>query len=166
MSNRISRFMWPFFGAALLLAVLLAGCTGSSSGPAPVTTPATPAEAPPPATTVATTAETMTPVPQTSAPSATTMTTTPTTQASPPSPVSVTIKDFVFHPASVTVPAGTTVTWTNLDAATHSIVSDTGKFSSSNLPTGQTFSFTFTGAGSYPYHCGIHTTMHGTVTVT
>jgi len=95
------------------------------------------------------------------------ITTTPTTQASPPSPVSVTIQGFAFHPASVTVPAGTTVTWTNLDAVSHTVVSDSsGKFSSTNLGMEQSYSFTFTEPGSYPYHCGIHTTMHGTVTVT
>jgi len=87
--------------------------------------------------------------------------------STPPPGADVTIESFLFKPASVTVPAGTTVTWKNLDQATHSIVSDkAGQFSSKNLLTGQSFSFTFTEPGSYPYHCGIHLAMHGTVTVT
>jgi len=81
----------------------------------------------------------------------------------------VTIQNFAFSPATLTVPAGTTVTWTNLDGATHQIGSDAGApvaFSSGSLPTGATYQFTFTAPGTYAYHCIIHPSMKATVVVT
>jgi plastocyanin len=168
MSHRIFPTWLPFVAAALLFAVLLAGCTGAPSGQPPATTQATPAMTTPPATTAATTA-----VPSTTAQATTVVTTVPpTTMAAPtttvsPPPVAVTIQAFLFSPASVEVPRGTTVTWTNQDSAPHTVVSDmTQEFASPTLGMGQSFSFTFTKAGSYPYHCSIHPTMHGNVIVT
>ncbi len=84
----------------------------------------------------------------------------------PRTPVTVTIQNFAFSPASVTVPAGTTVTWTNHDAASHQIASDTGAFEGSPIGQGSSYSFTFNTPGSYPYHCAIHPYMKGTITVT
>jgi len=82
-------------------------------------------------------------------------------------PGAVTIQNFAFSPPSITVPRGTTVTWTNRDPAQHTVVSDVPRqFSSPVLETGQVFAYAFNDAGSYPYHCGIYPTMHGTVTVT
>ena len=78
----------------------------------------------------------------------------------------VSISGYAFDPASLSVSTGTTVTWTNNDSVTHTITSDTGVFSSSDLSPGQTFSYTFNQAGTFAYHCSIHTYMHGTVTVT
>jgi plastocyanin len=79
----------------------------------------------------------------------------------------VTISGFAFSPASITVPVGTTVTWTNKDAAPHTITSDDGTtFDSGNLANGATYSFTFTKAGTFAYHCAIHSSMKGTVIVT
>jgi plastocyanin len=66
------------------------------------------------------------------------------------------------------VKAGTTVTWTNNDGATHAIASDTGDpaaFSSDPISSGATYSFTFTQPGTYAYHCSIHPSMKGTVIV-
>lgn len=77
----------------------------------------------------------------------------------------VTIKDFAFSPTSVTVKVGDTVTWTNQDSAIHTVAADNGEFSSDNLAKGAAFSFTFTKAGSYPYHCSVHPTMKATVVV-
>lgn len=77
----------------------------------------------------------------------------------------VSISGYAFNPASLTVSTGTTVTWTNNDSVTHNITSDTGAFSSSDLGPGQTYSYTFNQAGTFAYHCSIHTSMHGTVTV-
>ena len=80
----------------------------------------------------------------------------------------ITIKNFAFDPPALTVKAGTVVTWTNQDGAAHTIVSDTGSpepFTSSPFSTGQSYSFTFTRPGTYPYHCSIHPSMTGTVTV-
>lgn len=78
----------------------------------------------------------------------------------------ITIQGFAFSPATITVPVGTKVTWTNKDPATHTVTSDTGLFDSKNLTTGGTFSFTFTQAGSFAYHCNIHPRMTATIVVT
>ena len=91
-----------------------------------------------------------------------TPTTTPTT---PSSGNAVSISNFSFTPGTLTVAAGTTVTWTNNDSTTHTVTSDTGAFGSGNLTPGSSFSHTFAGPGSYAYHCSIHTSMRGTVTV-
>lgn len=76
---------------------------------------------------------------------------------------SVSIKNFAFSPATITVQPGTTVTWTNQDSATHTVNSTS--FNSGNLSTGQTFTHAFTAAGTYNYTCGIHPSMQGTVIV-
>jgi plastocyanin len=81
---------------------------------------------------------------------------------------SVAIKNFAFDPPVLTVKAGTAVTWVNNDAATHTIVSDTGSpqsFSSDSLSTGASYAFTFSRPGTYTYHCSIHPSMTGTITV-
>lgn len=78
------------------------------------------------------------------------------------------IKNFAFDPPALTVKAGTVVTWMNQDGASHTIVSETGSpeaFTSSPLSTGQSYSFTFSRPGTYPYHCSIHPSMTGTVIV-
>ena len=77
----------------------------------------------------------------------------------------ISISNFAFSPASVTLKVGTTVTWTNQDSAPHTIVSDTGEWRSPRLGQGDTFSFTFDKAGTFPYHCGVHSSMTGTITV-
>jgi plastocyanin len=81
--------------------------------------------------------------------------------------VAVTIQNFSFNPGDITVKVGTTVTWTNQDNVTHTVTSDTGIFDSGDLGNGATFSYTFTKAGVFPYHCTPHhASMMGTVTVT
>lgn len=78
----------------------------------------------------------------------------------------VTIADFSFTDATLTVNAGDTVTWTNNGAVAHTVTSDVaGTFDSGNLAPGQTFSFTFPAAGNFDYHCSIHTQMKGNVSV-
>ncbi len=93
------------------------------------------------------------------------------------SATSVLIASYAFSPQSITVKAGTTVTWTNNDSVPHNVVSasdastgasTTDTFASGNLTQGQTFSYTFDTAGTYYYECSIHAsmaTMHGTVVV-
>jgi plastocyanin len=71
-----------------------------------------------------------------------------------------------FNPSSITVYVGTKITWTNKDAVTHNVTSNTTLFSSGSMTTGATFSYTFTTAGTFPYTCTIHPSMTGTVTVT
>lgn len=85
--------------------------------------------------------------------------------ASPPA--AVTIDSFSFGPGTVTVPRGTTVTWTNKDDDTHTVTSasDPKLFKSPALDTDQTFTFTFNQAGTFKYYCSIHPYMQGTVIV-
>jgi plastocyanin len=92
-------------------------------------------------------------------------------QSTPDAPVAtnvVSIKNFAFAPASVTVKAGTTVTWTNTDQDPHTVTSDgkSGPLNSKPLNQGDTFQYTFTQPGSYSYLCTIHPFMTATVTVT
>ncbi|MBZ4322144.1 plastocyanin/azurin family copper-binding protein [Streptomyces huiliensis] len=79
----------------------------------------------------------------------------------------VSIRDFAFHPGELTVNVGETVTWTNDDTETdHTVTADDGSFGSAPFPPRGTFSHTFTTRGRVPYHCSLHSTMRGTVTVT
>jgi plastocyanin len=78
----------------------------------------------------------------------------------------VDIKDFAFTPASDSVPTGSKVTWTNSDTTAHTVTFDDGSADSGNLAPGSTFDHTFATAGTFAYHCAIHSQMHGTVTVT
>ena len=78
----------------------------------------------------------------------------------------VAITDFKFSPATLTVPVGTTVTWTNQDEEPHTIAAKDGSFHSPGIDTHGSYSFTFTSPGSYDYICSIHPFMTGTVVVT
>lgn len=84
------------------------------------------------------------------------------------SAVSVEIKSFAFVPDTVTVPRGTTVTWTQLDDAPHTVTSVNGNIlDSPRLNKGGTYSHTFNEAGTFEYRCTIHPSMpHGKVIVT
>jgi len=107
-----------------------------------------------------------------------------TTGGANASVTSITIEDFMFSPASVTVKVGSTVKWTNHGPSSHTTTSDAGAWDSGPLsapmsgngyggggsPAG-TFQFTFNQAGTYGYHCTIHPPsaypgFTGTVTVT
>ena len=77
----------------------------------------------------------------------------------------VKIDNFSFGPGTLTVPAGTTVTWTNRDDIPHTVVSTDGVFKSKVLDTDEKFSFTFSKTGTYPYFCSIHPKMTGKVIV-
>jgi plastocyanin len=76
------------------------------------------------------------------------------------------IANFDFGPATITVPAGSSVTWVNNDDDAHSVVADNHAFHSAPLDTGESFSFTFAAPGTYIYHCGLHPQMIGKVVVT
>src|ERR1700674_2844352 len=86
-------------------------------------------------------------------------------QGQPAAGATVKIDNFSFGPAALTVPVGTTVTWTNRDDIPHTAVSTDGVFKSKVLDTDEKFSFTFSKAGSYPYFCSIHPKMNGKVVV-
>lgn len=77
----------------------------------------------------------------------------------------VSIQDFFFSPAQITVQPGTTVTWMNNGQAPHTVTADDGSFDSETLQPGQSFSFTFANAGTFSYFCEIHPFMTGSVTV-
>jgi plastocyanin len=78
---------------------------------------------------------------------------------------SVTIKDYAFNPPTLTVSAGTTVTWTNTDPVPHTATASDSTFDSGNLNPGQSYSFTFSTPGSFPYVCQYHAGMQGTIVV-
>ena len=128
-----------FLGVLVVISLVLAACGSSASSPAPTTAP----------------------------------TTAPAQSAAAPASAgggggaanAVTIQNFAFGPAALDVAVGTTVTWTNMDSATHTVTADDGSFDSNNLASNATFTQTFSTAGTFTYHCKIHTSMKATVTV-
>jgi plastocyanin len=143
-------------GCMVIGLIITCGCTTQPSGP-----PATPS----PTTVVPTTAA------GTPSPTPTLPPTQPT--ATTGGSASVTIQNFAFSPANLAIAKGTTVTWTNQDAAPHQVINDAfgqtaqgAYFKSDPLGRGATYSFTFTDPGVYHYHCNIHPSMTGTITVT
>jgi len=77
----------------------------------------------------------------------------------------VSISNFAFSPASITVPAGTKITWTNNDSVAHTVSSRDGLFDSGSLSSKATFSYTFAQKGTYEYFCKFHSSMNGKVVV-
>ena len=75
----------------------------------------------------------------------------------------VIIENFAFDSSDLTIKVGDTVTWTNNDGAAHTVKIDT--IESDNLSEGDTFSFTFSDAGTFEYICGIHPYMNGKIIV-
>lgn len=137
---------------AVVMLLILAGCgsstvsTGSTISTAPTAT--TP---PAPSATVA----------PTSAPAAAPTAISGTQGA-------VVIQSFAFNPQTITVKAGTTITWTDMDSTAHTVTSSSGptSFDSGALTaSGGTFKFTFSKPGTYAYHCKIHPFMTATVIV-
>lgn len=122
----------------VIIFLLLASLVGASACAKSTPTPA-PAPAPAPKTT---------PEP------------TPTT-----APFEVDISGFAFLPPTITVATGTTVTWTNLDAARHTVTSETILFDSGNLVRNAAFSHSFTDRGRFSYYCTIHPSMRGEIIV-
>ena len=143
---------------ALSALVLLAACgggstdTGSGATPTTGTTPTT--------ATTPTTGTTSTP-------------TTAATQAGNGKTVMIVTDSsgsFAFSPATLTIKAGTIITWKNITAAPHTVTSDDGKSFDSGTSNpiaaqGGTFSFTFKTAGTFAYHCAIHPFMKATIIV-
>jgi plastocyanin len=141
-------------GVFIVLVVVLAGC-GSTSSQAANTSP-TATAVPPTAT--STTAST-------TASTATTAATGGQNQVTIGTPGGA----FGFVPQTLTVKVGTTVSWTNATSAPHTVTSDPGSaqaWDSSRLAPGDVFTFTFTTAGTFAYHCSVHPSMHGTIVVT
>lgn len=80
---------------------------------------------------------------------------------------SLTVSNFTFAPATITVSAGDIVTIINNDTVAHTVVSDDGtSFSTGNINPGSSATITApTTAGTYTYHCSIHPMMKGTIIV-
>ncbi len=80
--------------------------------------------------------------------------------------VTVNIKNFMFMPMTVTIPAGSTITWVNQDEIPHSVVEKGKSFRSPALDTNDHFSRVFDTPGTYEYFCGLHPNMVAKVIVT
>jgi plastocyanin len=91
--------------------------------------------------------------------------TTTVTNSTGGSVIQVIMTNRSYDPATLSIKVGDTVTWLNQDAPQHDVVADNGEFKSQLFDLGQSFSFTFTKAGTYPYHCSIHPGMNGNVIV-
>jgi plastocyanin len=100
-------------------------------------------------------------------------TSTPTpTSPTPPSGSTVSIVSgasarttTAYNPSPITVAHGTAVTWVNNDTIAHTSTGDGGAWDSGLVAPGSSFSFTFSSAGTFTYHCAVHPNMVGTVTV-
>jgi plastocyanin len=86
-------------------------------------------------------------------------------QAKTPAGIAVKIENFSFAPGTITVPAGSTVLWTNKDDSPHNVVSEDKSFQSKAMDTDENFSHTFATPGTYSYHCSIHPKMTGQIVV-
>jgi plastocyanin len=152
----------------LCLMILLSACAPTA---APVhTLPPTPSVSTAAPAAVSTSSPTMAAHPTTPPPAATSVATLnaalPTSSAAQAGkPAEVVMDNFKFNPSTLRVKAGTTVTWTNMDPDDHIVGALDGKWSSKILGKGQTFSFTFTEAGSFAYTCALHPGMDGKVEV-
>jgi plastocyanin len=138
----------------VLLFLLSAGCTGTGSGEPGTVTITTP----PPETTRVDEGPTEGPP------------VTGTTEVE--SVAEVLIRNFAFEPATLTIPPGTTVIWTNEDSVPHKVASDPHpahtdlpELVSETISQGDSYRFTFTKAGTYGYHCDLHPSMTGTILV-
>ena len=120
----------------------------AAAEPGPASPPAAPAEAPP-----AEPAEARDPAPG------------PKLTVAAAASGSVTISDFQFAPASITVDVGDTVTWSNAGPTAHSATATGGSFDTGIFSEGQSRSHTFDQAGTFAYICTPHPQMKGTVTV-
>jgi plastocyanin len=87
------------------------------------------------------------------------------TEATGTGAVAVSIKDFMFEPAAISAKVGDVITFTNAGAAPHTATLDAGGCTTPTLQPGSADGLKFTVAGTYPFHCTIHTQMKGTITV-
>ncbi len=84
----------------------------------------------------------------------------------PPQQATVTISGFKFAPDTVRVTKGSTVTWTNNDAAPHTATVDAGtEFDTGHITTGNSASHQFNTAGTFTYHCAVHAAMAHAVVI-
>ena len=134
----MSRRMLSVLGLSAVLSLALAACGSSGSATPAASTPASA----PAASTAAACAESGT-----------------------PGSVTVAIKDFAYDPSAITAKVGETVTFTNGDTASHTATLDDGTCDTKLIANAKSGSLTFSAAGTYPFHCTVHTDMKGTITV-
>ena len=79
--------------------------------------------------------------------------------------VYIDIVNYSFSPQAITIKEGTIVTWTNKDSVAHTVTADINGPTSNQLGKGQTYSYKYSVAGIYGYHCSIHRNMTGTIIV-
>jgi plastocyanin len=80
--------------------------------------------------------------------------------------VAVSIKDFEFNPAAISAKVGQAIAFSNTGFEPHNATLDAGGCATATLQTNNSDGLVFTAAGTYPFHCTVHTQMHGTITVT
>jgi plastocyanin len=85
--------------------------------------------------------------------------------AQTPDPNQIVIQEFMFTPNPLTVKAGATVTWVNMDDEPHTVVSNTAMYRSGALDTKESFSFKFVQPGTYHFTCSMHPRMVGIIVV-
>ena len=78
-------------------------------------------------------------------------------------PATISMKNSVFSPDSLVVSVNSTVTWINDDDMVHTVTADNGSFNSGDIAPGSRFTYTFSNAGTYNYHCMHHSGMTGVV---
>jgi plastocyanin len=136
----------PLVGLAIFAVLLLAACSSSGA----TTAPSAAASAAPPAAASASAA----------APAGAAC-----AESAAAGSVAVAVKDFAFGPADITAKVGDTITFTNGDSAPHTATLDDGTCTTGTINPGSADGLTFTAAGTYPFHCKIHSNMKGTITV-
>jgi len=143
----------------LATAAALAACSGGASQ-APAATQGASTQAP-----ATQAAGTEAPPPSSQAPAATTAGSAVCADSTGPTTVDAAVGGFQWGPVNAKV--GDVITWTNSDAAPHGVVLDDGscRMSSNIPPNGGKASLVFSTPGTYPFHCTVHPTMKGTITI-
>lgn len=145
----------------------LAPATTGAPPPAAAPAPTTARRSSPATAAAGGATSTTTSPPATSAPATTAAppaSTSPPTTA-PAAKATITIANFAYSPPVLRVAVGTEVEATNTDAATHTWTADGGAWDSGNLGKGDAYTYRFTSPGTFAYHCTIHPSMKGTVSV-
>jgi len=148
----------PALLAPAVAGLLLAGCGGSDSRSDSPAAPIVVHRPDVPVTQSATTTANAAPTATDTVPGA--------TAAPSGAGAAVEIAGYKFGPQTLTVPVGTTVTWTNNDDDPHTVTAKDGSFRSDTLHKGSTYQHTFDSPGTYTYLCSIHPFMVATVVVT
>jgi plastocyanin len=156
--NHRSVAALPAVAGAATAALLVAGCSSSSTAPSTPTVDQLGSQA------------SVTPgMPgggTASASVAPSGTGSPTEAPAPTGPNAAGISNFAFAPATLTVPVGTQLTWTNKDEERHTVAAGDGSFHSPGLGTNATYSDSVSTAGTHDYSCSLHPGKHGAVVVT